>query len=432
MSLREIVSVTARQVYTMRGHPGVEATVVTRGGAKGVALCTSGISVGVHEVPFCLDGGPKWGGRGVTKAVDNVNRVIAPKLVGMDASEQFAVDSALLEIFPDAKRKLGGNAIAAVSAAVLKAGAASLGLPLYRHIGGENAMYLPVPGVHSVVGHERYGGGISEPGGKPSYSFTCFDFESYSEASYAAWEVQQLWQTKMKAMGIDPPNRFDAYVVPEGHFESDEELWKMMAETIAQAGYEGRIGIQMDVAANCYYDAEAGLYRGLFSRKDKTTEELMELYRYAVSRYPFVIIEDPFHEEDYESHARLTCELDIQVVGDDLFTTDPARLAHGAALGAANTVLLKVNQIGTISEAFQMIQLAYRLGYGVMPCESRGEGEAIADYCVGINAGSIRETAVGMLANRLLAIESELGPKARFAGRQGLKGRRFAAGAGRG
>jgi enolase len=144
-----------------------------------------------------------------------------------------------------------------------------------------------------------------------------------------------------------------------------------------------------------------------------------------VRDYPFVILEDPFDEDDYETTAALTKAIDIQVVGDDLFTTNPERVQQGIAVGAANTVLLKVNQIGTITEAFEMIQLAYRNGYAVMPCSSRGEGSDIADYCVGINAGSVRETGIGPGANRFLKIEQELGPRAKFAGRRGLQGARF-------
>ena len=199
-----------------------------------------------------------------------------------------------------------------------------------------------------------------------------------------------------------------------------------MTKTIQDAGYEGRIGIQVDVASDCYYDRKQEKYFGLFSAEPKTKEDMLKLYEHAVANYPFVIIEDPFFEDDYESHAELVKRVDIQIVGDDLFTTTPSRVAYGASIGAANTVLLKVNQVGTISETLEMVQLAYRNGYGVMPCESRGEGAAIADYCVGINACAVREMAVGLVANRFLEIEKELGSKARFSGTAGLQGRRFA------
>ena len=425
MSKHEIVSVSAMQVFTWRHHPGVEAVVITKGGAEGRAVCTAGISMGTHEVKFSYDGGDRWNGLGVEKAVRAVKEILEPVLVGMDATDQYAVDQAMLNIPEEKKAHLGGNAIAAVSAAVLKAGAESLGIPLYRHIGGTSAMYLPVPGVPAAAGHERYGGCVTTPDTKPTYSFMCHGFESFSEASYAGWEIQELWTETMRGMGIYPPDYYGLFDIPKGYFKSDEELWELMAETIRKAGHEGKVGIQMDVASDCYYDRTDQKYKGIFSEKPKTKEEMMELYEYAVANYPFVIIEDPFYEDDYESHAELVRRVDIQIVGDDLFTTNPKRVAYGAKIGAANTVLLKVNQVGTISETLEMVQFAYRNGYGVMPCESRGEGDAIADYCVGINACAVREMAVGLVANRFLEIEKELGSKARFSGTAGLKGRRF-------
>lgn len=425
MSKHEIVMVSAMQVFTWRHHPGIEAVVVTKGGAEGRAVCTAGISMGTHEVKFRYDGGKRWNGMGVENAVKAVKEILFPVLRGMDASDQYAVDEAMLNLPEDQKEKLGGNAIAAVSAAVLKAGAKSLGIPLYRHIGGTGAMYLPVPGVPAAAGHERYGGCVTTPDTKPTYSFMCHGFESFSEASYAGWEIQELWTKTMRDMGIYPPDYYGLFDIPKGHFKTDEELWDLMTKTIQKAGYEGRVGIQMDVASDCYYDRKDQKYKGIFSEKPKTKEEMMELYKHAVANYPFVIIEDPFYEDDYESHAELVKEVDIQIVGDDLFTTNVNRVAYGAKIGAANTVLLKVNQVGTISQTLEMVQFAYKNGYGIMPCESRGEGDAIADYCVGINACAVREMAVGLVANRFLEIEKELGSKAKFLGTAGLRGRRF-------
>ena len=184
MSGTAIRSIHARQVYTNRGNPGVEATVLCENGAEGTALCTSGISVGTHEVRFSFDGGARFNGKGVLGAVHNVNSVIAPAMRGVDAADQLAADKALLALTPQAKRDLGGNAIAAVSAAILKAGAKALGIPLYRHVGGVKAMYLPVPGVAMVAGHDRYGGGITTPGGKPTMSVMCFASENVSNPKH--------------------------------------------------------------------------------------------------------------------------------------------------------------------------------------------------------------------------------------------------------
>ena len=417
-----IKSVIARQVYTNRGKPGVEVVVKTEGGAEGRAMCTSGISMGTHEVDFTFDGGEKFGGKGVAGAARRVEEIIAPVIIGMDSANQAEVDKAMLDICPDAKIKLGGNAVAATSAAVLKAGAASLGIPLYRHIGGANAMYLPVPGVAMVAGDERYGGGITTPGGKPTMSVMAFGFDSFSDASYACWEVHTRWAEKMKAKFGGLPNIRDFISVPAGIYNSDKEIWEDMLKTIAEAGYEGKMGFQMDVATDTYHNKEDGKYYGLFDKTPKTKEQLYDYYMKIINDYPFVIIEDPFNEDDYDTTAALTKESGIQIVGDDLFTTNPERVAYGVSKDAANTVLLKVNQVGTISEAFEMIQYAYKFGYGVMPSDSRGEGASIADYAVGINAGSIRESAIGDRGNRFLEIEAELGSSAKFIGAAGLKG----------
>ena len=417
-----IKSVIARQVYTNRGKPGVEVVVTTENGAEGRAMCTSGVSMGTHEVEFTFDGGKKFGGKGVTGAAKRVEETIAPAIIGMDASKQAEVDKAILDICPDAKIKLGGNAVAATSAAVLKAGAASLGIPLYRHIGGANAMYLPVPGVAMVAGDERYGGGITTPGGKPTMSVMAYGFDTFSDASYACWEVHTRWAEKMKAKFGGLPNIRDFISVPKGIYNSDKEIWEDMLKTISEAGYDGKMGFQMDVATDTYHNKEDGKYYGLFDNTPKTKEQLYDFYMQIIKDYPFVIIEDPFNEDDYDTTAELTKESGIQIVGDDLFTTNPERVAYGISKDAANTVLLKVNQVGTISEAFDMIQYAYKFGYGVMPSDSRGEGTSIADYAVGINAGSIRESAIGDRGNRFLEIEAELGSSAKFIGAAGLKG----------
>lgn len=417
-----ITSVKARQVYTNRGKPGVEGVVTTENGATGRAMCTSGISIGTHEVDFTFDGGAKFGGKGVTQAAKRVEDVIAPAIIGMDSANQAEVDAAILAICPDAKLKLGGNAVAATSAAVLKAGAAALGIPLYRHIGGANAMYLPVPGVAMVAGDERYGGGITTPGGKPTMSVMAFGFDTFSDASYACWEVHTRWAEKMKKLFGGLPNIRDFISVPAGIFSSDKAIWEEMLKTIREAGYEGKMGFQMDVATDTYHNKEDGKYYGLFDSTPKTKEELYDFYMQIIKDYPFVIIEDPFNEDDYDTTAAITKESGIQIVGDDLFTTNPERVAHGISKEAANAVLLKVNQVGSISEALEMIQYAYKFGYAIMPSDSRGEGASIADYAVGINAGSIRESAIGERGNRFLEIEKELGSSAKFIGARGLKG----------
>ncbi len=426
MSRTTIASVYAQEVYTDRRHPGVEAVVKTESGAQGRAVCTSGISIGTHEVSFSFDDSPRFKGKGVRGAVENVNKIIGPSILGMNAANQMEVDHAMLSIMPDAKGKLGGNAIAAVSAAVLKAGAAALDIPLYQHIGGSGAMYMPVPGILVAGGSNRYGGGITSGGGKPTYSIMLYGFDTFGDASYAGWELQQKWVEAMGKYMNDPqPNYKGSINIPSGVFKSDEEIWTLMNETIIKAGYEGKCGLQVDVATDTYHSKEDNLYYGLFSDVPKSVDDLFKTYEKMVNEYNFIVLEDPFNEDDYENTATLTKMTGIQIVGDDLFTTNPERVRYGIDKGAANTVLFKVNQVGTITESLEMVGLAYNFGYGVMPNSSRGEGIAIADYAVGINAGTIRERACYPVGNRFLEIERELGPRARFLGIDGFKGWRF-------
>ncbi len=417
-----IKSITALQAWSWRGHPALEARVITENGALGVAQVQAGTSVGQHEVQFLHDGGSRWGGLGVAKAIAMVQETIAPALIGMDATRQRDIDGRMIEMdgTPN-KAKLGGNCVGAVSAAVLKAAAASVGLPLYRYIGGPNACVMPTPGVLAVLGPSRYGGG--ERGGeKPTYSFYCHGYESFTDASQACWQVRQAFRTILREQkGLNTFRIDRLFIDQEGVFEHDRELWALMAEAIERSGNEGRIGIQVDIAAGCYYDKKSGLYRGLFSREDKTRDDLIALYYTAVKEFPFVMLEDPLDEDDFDGHAMLTRELDVQIVGDDLFTTNPERLQHGIDLGACNAVLLKVNQIGSITEAFDMVDLAYRNGYAVMPCNSRGEGADIADYAVGLKTGHMREGGLDDATTRLMEIEAELGEQATFLGRKGFK-----------
>ncbi len=412
--------IKAREVYSLRGHPGVETTVVTQNEAVGVAVATAGTSVGGQEASFLYDD-DRLEGYGVGRAVNNVNDIIAPALIGMDASRQLEIDNLLLELdgTPD-KSKLGANATGSVSAAVLKAGASSLGIPLYQHIGGVNACTLPVPGIQTIMGAHRYGGG-KKAGSKPTYSIMCYGFDSFREASWAGWRtIGEFIRLLNKRLGT----HFlvgDKLIINSPIVKNDGIFWEIMTETITNLGYEGRMGIQVDVAAGTYYDYESEKYIGLFSAEDKSKNDLMELYQRMVKEYPFVILEDPLEEDDFDGHAFLTKELGIQVVGDDVFATNLERLKLGVKKGACNTVLLKVNQIGTISEAFKLVEYAQRNNYRVMPCSSRGEGKDIADYAVGLGTGQIREGAIDQTGNRLLEIEEQLRKVAEFPNKAGRK-----------
>ena len=425
MSGTTIVSVEGREIMSGRWHPGVQAIVKTENGARGVAVCTAGTSIGTHEIPFAYDGGEKWRGKGVMRAVNAINEKIAPAIIGMDASKQIQVDRVMLDIGKDV---LGGNATGAVSAAVLKAGAASMGIPLYQHIGGANAYILPVPGAGVYSGSDRYGNHTKKSGGKPTIEFTAYDFNTFSEASYALWDIVDRWREELPkkfGTGIGAMLNNQMGPIGPGFVRTDEEIWDIMAELICKYGYENKIGIQMDIASDTYFNHETNKFEGLFDDKPRSMEELLAYLIEMPKRWPFVVIEDPLPEDDYEATGEYTRNVDIQVVGDDLFTTNVNRVKEGIKYGAANTVLLKVNQIGSISESFDMINLAYSNGYGVMPCASRGEGVEIADYAVGLHCGSIRGGGTGDGGNRFIEIERELGKNAVFAGRSGLKGKRF-------
>lgn len=417
----EIIRIQMRQVYSERRHPGVEAHVFTAGGAHASAICTAGVSVGTHEVTFSYDGGDKWGGKGVMRAIHEADELLVPALLGEDATEQQTIDAILIGLRD--QKGIGGNATAAISAAVLKAGAEALGIPLYRHIGGARAVTLPVPGVGILGGRRRYNSGLLT--NKPSYSFLAYDFPTFTDASYALWELQQHWSNAlMKRFQIKAARDGFSDILP-GTIESDRVIWEMATETICACGYEGKVGLQVDAASDSYYDKSSGIYYGLFNDKPRDRDEQIAFLLDMIHDYPFICVEDPLHEDDYEGTALLTKQVDIQIVGDDLFTTNPQRVREGIRTGATNTVLLKVNQIGTISESLEMIQLANDNNMGVMPCSSRGEGIAICDYCVGINAGTVRESGLGIYGNRFLEIESELGAQAKFAGKHGLRGNRF-------
>jgi enolase len=284
---------------------------------------------------------------------------------------------------------------------------------------------LPVPGTGWCTGSDRYGDKLKRAHGKPSFSFVAYGFDTFSEASYALWNISSRWRARRREkFGNDFVSQVGP-MLPAGLVKSDAEIFDLVTDTIDKCGYHDRIGLQGDIAADTYFNYEAGVYEGLFDFKKRTPEEMFEFLVNMPKQWPFVIMEDPLSEDDYETAARFTAAVDIQVVGDDLFTTNPARVLEGIKAGAANTVLLKVNQIGTITEAFDMVSLAYQNGYGVMPCSSRGEGVDICDYSVGLKAGTVRETGVGDGGNRFKEIEAELGSRAKFAGKQGLTGARF-------
>jgi enolase len=403
-----------------RGLLSLQVVVETEDGARGVATPESGVSTGTYEAAFLLDGGPRYNGLGVRKAAEIVRTVIGPALKGMDVASQGEIDRLMIELdgTPD-KSRLGANAIVGVSLAVLKAGAAASGLGLYRYIGGANACTLPIP----IIGIGT-GGRYRDPGTsrwfKPSYEFAAFGAGSYQDAVYWSWrcaeEVKRLLQARY------PERYVPSYYANNlaGVINDDRELLEIMTESIVNCGYEGQVGIYFDCAADCYYENDIQRYVGLFSPGEKTRDELVALLKAYVDAYPVVSLEDPLHEEDFEGHALATRELGIEIVGDDLFTTNIERLKHGISMGAANSMVLKITQVGTVSEALAACRLALANGYNVHPCGSRGDRVSIGDFAVGLNAGQVRAGD----HNRLLSIEEELGQSAVWPGRAAYKGGR--------
>ncbi len=414
----KVQSVKAREIVAQRGLVSLEVTVMADDGAQGVSRPESGVSTGKHEAKFLLDGGERYNGLGVRKAAAQVNDVIGPALKGVDVTAQLEIDRLMAELdgTPD-KSRLGANAIVGVSLAALKAAASSAGLPLYRYIGGPGACTLPIP----IVGIGT-GGRYRDPGQsrwfKPSYEFAAYGAGSYSEAVHWSWRCSEETRRLLRARYPDKyaPTYHESSLA--GVIADDREFLEVMAESIARCGYEGKVGIYFDCAADCYYEKGTDRYVGLFSPGEKSRDELIALYKHFVDNYPIVSLEDPVHEEDFEGYAILTKGLGIEVVGDDLFTTNVERLKQGVSMGAANSMVLKITQVGTVSEALAACNMALRNGYNVHPCGSRGDQDSIGDFAVGLNAGQVRAAD----HNRILAIEEELGLSAVWPGKAAYKG----------
>jgi enolase len=415
-----IQRVSAKEIMAQRGLLSLQVMVETDDGVRGVSTPESGVSTGTYEAKFLLDGGERYNGLGVRRAAELVNTVIDPALWGLDVADQGEIDRLMIELdgTPD-KSRLGANAIVGVSLAALKAAAAASDLSLYRYIGGANACTLPIP----IIGIGT-GGRYRDPGMsrwfKPSYEFAAFGAGSYQDAVYWSWrcaeEVKRLLQARYPEQYVR--SYYSNNLV--GVISDDRELLDIMTESIVNCGYENQVGIYFDCAADCYYEKDIDRYVGLFSPGEKTRDELIALLKDFVDTYPIVSLEDPLHEEDFEGHALATQELGIEVVGDDLFTTNIERLQQGISMGAANSLVLKITQVGTVSEALAACRLALANGYNVHPCGSRGDRVSIGDFAVGLNAGQVRAAD----HNRLLLIEEELGRSALWPGKGAYKGRR--------
>jgi enolase len=414
---RTIQEVRAREVLDCRGLPTVQVDVVLADGSMGRADVPSGRSTGAYEAQELRDGGSRYGGYGVRGAVANVVDVLGPGVHGFAADSQRALDRRLVELdgTPD-KSALGANALLGVSLAAARAAAASAGLPLYRYLNADGHL-LPVPLVNLINGGRHAAGQLQFqefiviPTGAETFSTALAESSEVNLALGAV--LEERYGRSALALGDE-----GGYVPP---VSDPREALELLHVGVERAGYTGRFQYGLDCAATHFYEASEHLYR--VAGKPFTSEELMALYLELIRDFQITTIEDPFAEDDFASFTELTRESGIQIVGDDLFVTNPARLMKGIEQGSANALLWKVNQIGTLSEAMDAAAIATGHGYGVCVSERSGETEdpIIADLVVALNAGQIKTGAPvrgerTAKYNRLLQIEEELGVSARYPG----------------
>ena len=421
--MSQIDQVHAREILDSRGNPTVEADVILCNGAMGRAAVPSGASTGEHEAVELRDGDPqRYGGKGVLRAVHNVNDLIARALKGMDARDQGEVDRTLIELDgTPTKSKLGANAILAVSLATARAAANDQNLPLYRYLGGENAKTLPVPMMNIVNGGAHADNNVDFQ----EFMIVPVGADKFSEALRTGAEIFHTLKSVLKKKG------YATGVGDEGGFapnlKSNEEAIETIIEAISQAGYEAGsdVLLALDPAASEFYDGEAYVFKKSDGRK-LSSDQMISYWKDWVEKYPIISIEDGMAENDWDGWKGLTDELGqrIQLVGDDLFVTNTKFLRQGIELGVANSILIKVNQIGTLTETLGCIELARANNRTAVISHRSGETEDafIADLAVATNAGQIKTGSLSRSDriakyNQLLRIEEELGDAARYPGR---------------
>ncbi|TZE81229.1 phosphopyruvate hydratase [Calorimonas adulescens] len=421
-----IMDVHAREILDSRGNPTVEVEVLLEDGVIGRASVPSGASTGTFEAVELRDGDKKrYNGKGVLKAVDNVNEIIAPELVGLDVTQQVYIDKLLRDLdgTPN-KGKLGANAILGVSLACARAAANELDIPLYRYLGGVNAKILPVPMMNILNGGKHADNNVDIQ----EFMIMPVGAKSFAEALRMGAEVFHSLKSVLGSM------RLSTSVGDEGGFApnltSNEEALKVIVEAIEKADYKPGVDVALavDVAASELYK-EDGKYHFEGEGLVRSAEELVQYYEDLIARYPILSIEDGMAEEDWDGWKLLTDRVGkkIQVVGDDLFVTNTERFAKGIKLGVANSILIKVNQIGTLTETLEAIKMAERAKYTAIISHRSGETEdtTISDLVVGLNTGFIKTGAPSRTErvakyNQLLRIEEELGETAEFLGLDGF------------
>ena len=418
-----IESVYAREVLDSRGNPTVEVEVVLESGAEGRAIVPSGASTGAFEAVELRDGDKsRYLGKGTQTAVDNVNNIIAEQLEGMESTDQPAIDALLIELDgTHNKGKLGANAILGVSMAVARASAEELGLPLFQYIGGVNAKQLPVPMMNILNGGEHADNSVDVqefmilPVGAPTFK------EGLRMGAEVFHSLKKVLSERGLACGVGDEGGFAP------NLGSNREALELIVEAIEKAGYKpgDDVRLGLDVAATEMYDKETKLYDLKHEGKKLTAEEMVDLYEDWANNFPIITIEDGLDEEDWDGWKVLTERLGnkIQLVGDDLFVTNTERLERGIEAGVANSILIKVNQIGTITETLDAIEMAKRAGYTAVISHRSGETEdtTIADLAVAVNAGQIKTGAPSRTDrvakyNQLLRIEEMVGEQARYCG----------------
>jgi len=414
--MTSITRVTGRQILDSRGNPTAEVDVELESGAVGRAAVPSGASTGVHEAVELRDGGAAWGGKGVTKAVASVDGEIAEAVRGLDASDQRALDERLIELdgTPN-KGRLGANAILGVSLAAAKAAAAEAGVPLYRHLGGEEATTLPVPMLNVINGgvHATNSIDLQEfmvvPVGAPTFA----------ESLRVGAEVYHALRRLLAERGLSTAVGDEGGFAPD--LESSEAAIEAILEAAEAAGHRAAIAIALDPATSEVFSD--GVYR--FEGREKTSTEMPAFWAELCDRYPIVSIEDGLAEDDWDAWARLTSDLGdrVQLVGDDLFVTNPERLREGIERGVGNSILVKVNQIGTLTETIESVRLAQANGYTAVMSHRSGETEdtTISDLAVALGTGQIKTGAPARSDrvakyNQLLRIEEALADRAVYPG----------------
>lgn len=426
--MTDIASVRAREILDSRGNPTVEVEVSLESGAMGRAAVPSGASTGVHEAVELRDQvAQRYGGKGVLKAVANVEEVLAPAVVGMDALDQAALDQRLIGLdgTPN-KSKLGANAILGVSLATAHAAASALGLPLYRYVGGVNARTLPVPLMNVLNGGAHADTRVD----MQEFMIVPLGAPTFAEALRWGAEVFHTLKKGLKARKLATGVGDEGGYAPD--LPANEEALKVIVEAISAAGYRPgeQVALALDPAASEFFDTKTRRYRLKGEGKEYDAAAMVGYYQELCARYPILSIEDGMAEDDWEGWALLTRALGarVQLVGDDIFVTNLERLAKGIAAGVANSLLVKVNQIGTLTETLDAVRLAHRAGYTTVMSHRSGETEdvTIADLAVAVDSGQIKTGSASRTDrvakyNQLLRIEEQLGGAARFAGRSAFR-----------